>query len=167
MKRIRVAILCLAAASCVHAKPFELLGNPTRTIPFAASNLQSTWVMRGTLRGHVDVHDNGLRVVAYADTIESVVSKADPSGGPDSIRVALASGDPDHRWRLEKTSNAVLLSTLSGRDSADLVIPDVRSADLTREWLVFEFRSRMISAKTYQRGIVTTYLHAPRTLLTM
>ena len=55
--------------------------------------------------------------------------------------------------------------TLSSRDSADFVIPDVHSADLTSEWLVFEFRTRMISPNTQQRGIATAYLHVPRTLL--
>lgn len=170
MKSIASLAACLASLACAHRQPFHLQGTPVPSIPFAVSSLGSTWTIRGALSGHVDEYDNGLRVVVYADTIVSNVLKIDPSGGPDSLRVALATGDTARWWRLQETSDAVPVSTLtkqsgSRRDSAEFVIRDVRRSDLSKRWLVFQFRSHFVTPPILERREATTYIHAPRTLL--
>lgn len=170
VKSIAPLALCLAWLACAHPQPFQLQGTPAPSITFAASSLGSNWTIRGALNGHVDEYDNGLRVVVYADTIVSNVLKIDPSGGPDSLRVALASGDTARDWRLEQTSDAVPLSMLtkqsgSRRDSADFVIRNVRRSDLSNRWIVFEFRSHFVSSPIAGRRTATTFLHLPRGVL--
>src|SRR5215510_12920803 len=163
MKRL-VFLLTLATA-CAHRAPSVPAGPPLRSILFSISNVETPWLMRATVVGHVAVYPEALIVVAYPDTVVTLARRADPAASDEEVRVALASGDQNGVWRTDHRSAPLPLSALQaaagrrGRDSVQFVIPGVHQKELANHWLVFALSSVILDRRTHQRVQATSYLH--------
>jgi hypothetical protein len=165
--RIRRFLPFLALLACSQSPIVRQPGPPLRSLPFAASNTDSPGLIRAALAGHADIYPTSMVVSVVADSVLSLVAKADPTGGPDEIRVGLASGDPRGSWRMDLKSDAVPLAALGGsrpfqmRDSVRFVIREVRLSDLPSRWLVFDLSSVLVDQRTRAPTGASNYLHVP------
>jgi len=164
-------LLPLAVLACAPTRTPPASGAQLQSVAFAVSNVSERLLMRAALSGRANVYEGSVVVVVFPDSVVSFVAKADPSNGPDSVCAALASGDPNGKWRIDYRSAAQPLRALIRRsdrsvaDSARFVI-NARSAELQSRWLVFEFSSILVDPRSRQRNRAYNYLMVPRDLFT-
>jgi hypothetical protein len=166
MKHLRLLIAGILIAACAHQAPSTFAAPPVRSVTFSISNVESPFLMRAALSGRVDIFSNAIVVVAYPDLVIDHTRQVDPRAPGMEVRVALASGDRNARWRLDYQSEFQPIEVLQPsagiqvRDSVRFVIEGVHPSDLMNRWLVFDFSSTMMDQHSHQRVRASNFLHA-------